>query len=181
MLISATGHAQTATDDSSKDSEIIVTGVFNAKKIEDAPIAITAITALEISQQVPVSAADLLKNVPGEFGISTLSSHPTMLTATIDGRGGTILQLTDSSGFGAKPTAFSQAMAVAANKSRCRSLAATVKGYDDTNPKLMSRTTATVKPSEAFQIFLTHNYLGKRAANRHNAWHMPGIHTVDLD
>jgi outer membrane receptor for ferrienterochelin and colicin len=64
MLISATGHAQTAADDSSKDSKIIVTGVFNAKKIEDAPIAITAITALEISQQVPVSAADLLKKGP---------------------------------------------------------------------------------------------------------------------
>ena len=35
------------------------TGVFSAKSIEDAPIAITAVTAEEISQQVPVSAADL--------------------------------------------------------------------------------------------------------------------------
>jgi hypothetical protein len=92
-----------------------------------------------------------------------------MLTATIDVRGGTILQLTASTGFGAKPTAFSQAMTVAANEGRCRSLATTPKGYADTNPKLMSRTTTTFKPSEAFQIFLTHNYLGKRAANRHNA------------
>jgi iron complex outermembrane recepter protein len=59
-------------------------------------------------------------------------------------------------------------------------LVTTPKGDADNNPKLMTRTTATFKPSEAFQIFVTHSYLGKRAANRNNAWYMPGFHTVDI-
>jgi iron complex outermembrane recepter protein len=37
----------------------------------------------------------------GGFGISTLAPQPTMLSATIDVGGGTILQLTDAQGFGA--------------------------------------------------------------------------------
>jgi iron complex outermembrane recepter protein len=59
-------------------------------------------------------------------------------------------------------------------------LVTTPDGDADNNPKLLTRTTATFKPSEAFRIFLTHNYLGKRAANRNNAWYMPGFHTVDF-
>jgi iron complex outermembrane recepter protein len=59
-------------------------------------------------------------------------------------------------------------------------LVQTPKGDADNNPKFMSRTTATYNPVEAAQIFLTHNYLGKRAANRNNAWYMPGFHTFDL-
>jgi iron complex outermembrane recepter protein len=59
-------------------------------------------------------------------------------------------------------------------------LVTTPDGDADNNPKFMSRTTATFKPSAAFQIFATHNYLGKRAANRNNAWYLPGFHTVDL-
>jgi iron complex outermembrane recepter protein len=59
-------------------------------------------------------------------------------------------------------------------------LVTTPKGDADNNPKLMTRTTATFKPVEAAQIFLTHNYLGKRAANRNNAWYMPAFHTVDF-
>jgi outer membrane receptor protein involved in Fe transport len=47
--------------------EVIVTGVFNATSIENAPISIAAVTREEISQQAAVSAADLLKNVPGVF------------------------------------------------------------------------------------------------------------------
>jgi iron complex outermembrane recepter protein len=57
---------------------------------------------------------------------------------------------------------------------------ATPKGDADNNPKLMTRTTATFKPSDAFQIFVTHSYLGKRAANRNNAFYLPGFHTVDF-
>ncbi len=59
-------------------------------------------------------------------------------------------------------------------------LVTTPKGDADNNPKFMSRTTATFSPTEAFRIFLTHNYLGKRAANRNNAWYLPGFHTVDF-
>ncbi|MFM5950236.1 MAG: TonB-dependent receptor domain-containing protein, partial [Novosphingobium sp.] len=56
----------------------------------------------------------------------------------------------------------------------------TPDGDADNNPKFMSRTTLTFTPSDAFQVFLTHNYLGKRAANRNNAFYLPGFHTVDL-
>jgi iron complex outermembrane recepter protein len=59
-------------------------------------------------------------------------------------------------------------------------LVQTPKGDADNNPKLMTRTTATFEPTESVSIFLTHNYLGKRAANRNNAWYLPGFHTVDL-
>jgi iron complex outermembrane recepter protein len=59
-------------------------------------------------------------------------------------------------------------------------LVQTAPGDADNNPKLLTRTTATFKPSDAFQIFLTHSYLGKRAANRNNAFFLPGFHTVDL-
>jgi iron complex outermembrane recepter protein len=38
----------------------------------------------------------------GGFGLSTFSSKPTMLTASIDVGGGTVLQLTNPSGFGAQ-------------------------------------------------------------------------------
>lgn len=54
------------------------------------------------------------------------------------------------------------------------------KGDADNNPKFMARTTASFKPTEAMELFLTHNYLGKRAANRNNAWYLPGFHTVDF-
>jgi iron complex outermembrane recepter protein len=59
-------------------------------------------------------------------------------------------------------------------------LVTTPDGDADNNPKFFSRTTATVDATEALQIFVTHNYLGRRAANRNNAWYMPGFHTVDL-
>ncbi|MEY4502201.1 MAG: hypothetical protein RIS52_2091 [Pseudomonadota bacterium] len=59
-------------------------------------------------------------------------------------------------------------------------LVQTPKGDADNNPKFMSRTTLTFKPVEPMQIFITHSYLGKRAANRNNAWYLPGFHTVDL-
>lgn len=74
--------------------EIVVTGVFNAKAIEDAPIAITAVTAAEIGQQVPASAADLLKNVPGVFVNSSLGEIRNVVFSrgvsanSLDGAGG---------------------------------------------------------------------------------------------
>ncbi len=95
MFISVDAHAQSANDESTRgDPEIIVTGVFNAKKIEDAPIAITAVTAEEIAQQVPVSAADLLKNVPGVFVNSGLGEIRNVVFSrgvsanSLDGAGG---------------------------------------------------------------------------------------------
>ena len=59
-------------------------------------------------------------------------------------------------------------------------LVQTPSGDADNNPKFMARTTATIDPAENVSIFVTHNYLGKRAANRENAWYLPGFHTFDL-
>jgi iron complex outermembrane recepter protein len=93
LLFSGVAHAQSAAEETD-NAEIIVTGVFNAKRIEDAPIAITAITAEEIAQQIPVSAADLLKNVPGVFVNSSLGEIRNVVFSrgvsanSLDGDGG---------------------------------------------------------------------------------------------
>ncbi|MEO0032834.1 MAG: hypothetical protein RIS94_2592, partial [Pseudomonadota bacterium] len=57
---------------------------------------------------------------------------------------------------------------------------ATPKGDADNNPKFLSRTTATLHPMEGLEVFVTHSFTGKRAANRANAWYLPGFHSVDF-
>lgn len=52
--------------------EFIVTGVFDKRKKIEASIAITTLDATQLERQVPSSAADLLKNVPGVFVNSSL-------------------------------------------------------------------------------------------------------------
>lgn len=53
-------------------------------------------------------------------------------------------------------------------------------GDADNNPKLMIRSTGTVDLTDKLQVFATYSYLGKRAANRFNAFYLPGFSTVDL-
>ena len=65
--------AQAGTaDDTADKREIIVTGVFGSRAIENAPISINVVSAQQLSQHAAVSAADLLKNVPGVFVNSSL-------------------------------------------------------------------------------------------------------------
>jgi iron complex outermembrane recepter protein len=71
FMAGTAANAQTAEPEASEDT-IIVTGVFNAKRIEDAPISINVVTSEEIAQHAAVSAADLLKSVPGVFVNSSL-------------------------------------------------------------------------------------------------------------
>jgi len=52
--------------------EVVVTGVLTSTRLQDAPIAISTVTSEEIAKLVPISAADLLKNVPGVFVNSSL-------------------------------------------------------------------------------------------------------------
>jgi len=52
--------------------EIIVTGVFGARSIESAPISINVVSNQQLAQHAAVSAADLLKNIPGVFVNSSL-------------------------------------------------------------------------------------------------------------
>lgn len=68
----AAAQVKESAPESSSAPEIVVTGVFSAKAIERAPIAISAVTAEELAQQAPVSTADALKSVPGVFVNSAL-------------------------------------------------------------------------------------------------------------
>lgn len=52
--------------------EVIVTGVFDKRTRMNAPIAISVLKSELIEKQVPNSAADLLKNVPGVYVNSSL-------------------------------------------------------------------------------------------------------------
>lgn len=52
---------------SSSLDEVIVTGVFDKRKRMEASVGITTISAKQIQNLQPISAADLLKNVPGVF------------------------------------------------------------------------------------------------------------------
>jgi len=85
--------AQTAQQNAAGD-EIIVTGVFSAKTIESAPISINVVTSDQLAQQNPVSAADLLKNVPGVFVNSSLGEIRNVVFSrgvsanSLDGAGG---------------------------------------------------------------------------------------------
>lgn len=52
--------------------EVVVTGVFDKRTKMEASVAISTVNSKEISKIVPVSAADLLKNVPGVYVNSSL-------------------------------------------------------------------------------------------------------------
>ncbi|MFM2370686.1 MAG: hypothetical protein RIS85_408, partial [Pseudomonadota bacterium] len=86
--------ASTSASPAPSDKEIIVTGVFSAKAIESAPISINVVTSEQLSQQNPVSAADLLKNVPGVFVNSSLGEIRNVVFSrgvsanSLDGAGG---------------------------------------------------------------------------------------------
>ena len=58
--------------DSKQIDEVVVTGVFDKRERMDASIAISTLSANQIALQVPLSAADLLKNVPGVYVNSSL-------------------------------------------------------------------------------------------------------------
>lgn len=59
--------------------EIVVTGVFTATSVQDATASISTINSRMLSEQVPVSAADLLLNVPGVFVNSSLGEIRSMV------------------------------------------------------------------------------------------------------
>lgn len=48
-------------------SDVVVTGVFDARSRMDASVAITTISAEQLERVAPTSSADLLKNIPGVF------------------------------------------------------------------------------------------------------------------
>lgn len=60
--------------------EVVVTGVFDQRKRIDASVAISTITARELRTLAPVSAADLLKNIPGVFVNSSVGEVDNQVT-----------------------------------------------------------------------------------------------------
>ena len=66
-------------DDSSLD-ELIVTGVFDQRKQLEASVSITTIDAKQLKTLAPVSAADLLKNVPGVYVNSSAGEVDNQIT-----------------------------------------------------------------------------------------------------
>lgn len=63
-------YAQQSETDSTKSEnidEIVVTGVFDKRMKMNSPMAITVLKGEIIEKKVPVSAADLLRNVPGVY------------------------------------------------------------------------------------------------------------------
>ncbi len=74
LLVGLPGAPAYAQVDSSSDdganeelSEVIVTGVFTKKSLEKAAVAVSVVSEDTLSRSGLVSAADLLKNVPGVF------------------------------------------------------------------------------------------------------------------
>jgi iron complex outermembrane recepter protein len=90
-ISSGSAFAQDAEGD---EDTIIVTGVFGATALEDAPISISVLTAEELRQQAPASAADILRSVPGVFVNSSLGEIRNVVFSrgvsanSLDGSGG---------------------------------------------------------------------------------------------
>lgn len=55
------------TEAASELNQVVVIGMFDKRKRLDASVAISTISAEQIKAQMPVSAADLLKNIPGVY------------------------------------------------------------------------------------------------------------------
>ena len=77
----------------SKLNDIVVTGVFDKRTALSSSIAITSISSAAISKQVPLSAADLLRNVPGIYVSSAVgeirnSVYSRGVSGTSDGGAG---------------------------------------------------------------------------------------------
>lgn len=69
------GNSQTAVE----LQEVVVTGVFTATSVQEATASISTLGPRLLAEQVPVSAADLLLNVPGVFVNSSLGEIRSMV------------------------------------------------------------------------------------------------------
>jgi iron complex outermembrane recepter protein len=73
VVIGSNSNISIALEENNKAvEEVIVTGVFDKRKKMEASVAISTINARQMAKIVPVSAADLLKNVPGVYVNSSL-------------------------------------------------------------------------------------------------------------
>jgi len=75
--------------------QIVVTGVFDKRKKMEASVAISTLSAAQVSKLAPVSAADILKNVPGVYVNSSLGE----VRNTVYSRGVSVGSNDGSSGY----------------------------------------------------------------------------------
>ena len=75
--------------------EIIVTGVFDKRSRMESSVAISVLNSKQLSSIVPLSAADLLKNIPGVFVNSSLGE----IRNTVYSRGVSVGSNDGASGF----------------------------------------------------------------------------------
>lgn len=83
------------TEDSENLDEVIVTGVFDKRSRMESSVAISVLTTKQLQQQVPLSATDLLKNIPGVFVNSSLGE----IRNTVYSRGISVGSNDGNSGF----------------------------------------------------------------------------------
>ncbi|WP_343671235.1 TonB-dependent receptor [Chitinophaga sp.] len=80
---------------SSSLDQVVVTGVFDKRKKMEASVAISTISAAQVARLAPVSAPDLLKNVPGVYVNSSLGE----VRNTVYSRGVSVGSNDGSSGY----------------------------------------------------------------------------------
>lgn len=81
VTVPQSGELQIKLEESTaKLEEVIVTGVFDKRKRLDASVAISVLSEKELRILAPVSAADLLKNIPGVFVNSSVGEVNNQVT-----------------------------------------------------------------------------------------------------
>ncbi|MDZ7879952.1 MAG: TonB-dependent receptor [Saprospiraceae bacterium] len=93
--ISADGSLAITLNEGDALDEVVVTGVFDKRSALSSSIAISSLGTKQIDRIVPVSAADLLKNVPGIYVNSSLGE----IRNTVNARGVTTGRNNGSSGY----------------------------------------------------------------------------------
>ena len=72
VVLASTVAASANAQEEAELEEVIVTGVFGEASLQDAAVAVTVIDSRELESTVAVSAADILKDIPGVFVNSAL-------------------------------------------------------------------------------------------------------------
>ncbi len=93
--VSADNAASIVLKEGDELGELVVTGVFDKRTALNSSIAITSLSAVQIDKIVPISAADLLKNVPGIYVNSSLGE----IRNTVNSRGVTTGKNDGSNGY----------------------------------------------------------------------------------
>lgn len=79
--------AQSASDAAADDSEIVVTAQFRSQKLQDVPIAITAVDAATLEARSQTNLADVVKQAPSVVLLPATAAFGPSISASIRGLG----------------------------------------------------------------------------------------------